>query len=148
MKLSGDMGKRRISQTPCGVQKKMKSTVPSLAELGSLSSGGSRGSQEAAGTDGNVHLYIQQYCTDGSIYQSTLDPGRLLSVYPRCDARPHPLYKFTQIVDKYDQSIKQKTPETEEPLTMEELQAEFRMAHVFYGKKQFDQDGVGFKVRS
>ncbi len=142
------MGKKRISQAPRSMQKKLKSVVPSLAELGSLSSGSSRGSQAAAGTDGNVHLYIQQYCTDGSVYQSTLDPGRLLSMYLHCDARPSPIYKFTQVLDKYGQSVKQTTPETEVPLSMDELQTEFRMAYVYYGKRQFDQDSVGFKVGS
>ena len=108
--------------------------------------GGSRGSRDGPVTDGCVHFYIHKYCNDGSVYQSYLDPVRLLQVQPRCGGRPNPLYKLQQLLEMYGKSLREKRPDTEEPLNMAELQNEYRMVFQFYGKKQFDHDDIGFKV--
>ena len=134
----------RSSGEQDGMQKKLKSAVPSLAELGSLTSGGSAGWRAVYGTDGSVHLYIQQYCSDGSVYQKTFDPVQLLAVQPRCHARPNPLYKINKVLEMYGESVKQQNPEADVALGMAELQSKYRMVYRSFGRKQCDSDAVGF----
>jgi len=144
------MGKtqRVRSDTPRGAQKG-KMDVPSLVQLGSLNSGSLHRGSAWKAADEDVHVYIQQYCHDGSVYKGSFQhlPGvPLLAANLRCGARPSPIFKFQQALERFAELLKKEHPENDQPVTFEELQRDFCMAFQFNSNQNRDPDNVGFQV--
>ena len=63
--------------------------------------GASSGSSRKSTNDEHVHMYVQPYCRNGSIHNSTFLNGKLLLVKMQCDRRPNAMFKINRWAQVY-----------------------------------------------
>jgi len=134
------MGKRKeVPSTASTAATDEHAGVPMPDALSTLLSSGSAPKRVTVGDD--IHLLVQVYAEDGSVYDQAFLPQKLWKVEIRCGARPNPMYLLKRVMEKYGQ---EKVNEADVPKTMQQLLQLYQTKYQWVDDKTRDEDQVGW----
>jgi len=136
------MGKKQASPAPSPKKaRKAGADVPDVASMGGLVM--AAGSKPKESFDGNIHIAVLTYCTNGSVYNEMFDEGALHVMVMASGGQPNPLFLLGKTLELYGKTTRES--DDPEPENLDDVAEKYNAKYQFVSKKTGDQDNVSWR---
>ena len=115
--------------------------MPNVASMGGLVN--AAGSIARESLDGNIHIAVVKYCTNGSVYNAMFDEGALHVMVMASGGQPNPLFLMGKLMEVYGKTTRE--TDNPEPENVDELVEKYKVKYQFVSKKTEDVDAVSWR---
>ena len=115
--------------------------MPNVASMGGLVN--AAGSIARESFDGNIHIAVVKYCTNGSVYNAMFDEGALHVMVMASGGQPNPLFLMGKLMEVYGKTTRE--TDNPEPENVDELVEKYKVKYQFVSKKTEDVDAVSWR---